>query len=97
MFRKGILSGSYGLESTNEIAEAIRRHMREWVEGGHVLVVGSESPWIEAILVEMGAANVTTIDYNEISSRVDNVRVVSPEDVRRMWRDTRGQGWDSPK
>lgn len=48
--------------------------MKDWVRGGNVLVIGSEQPWIEAILLEYGAANVTTLDYNEIVSKVDNVR-----------------------
>ena len=28
------------------------------------------------MLLELGAANVTTLEYNEVESRVDNVRVI---------------------
>ena len=28
------------------------------------------------MLLEIGAANVTTLEYNEIESKVDNIRVI---------------------
>ncbi len=34
---------------------------RVHVENKHVLVIGSETPWIEAILLELGAKHVTTM------------------------------------
>ena len=45
-----------------------------------------KAPWIEAMLLELGAANVTTLEYNEVESRVDNVRVITPQELRRMWK-----------
>ena len=42
------------------------------------------------MLLELGAGSVTTLDYNKIESRVDNVKVIGPEELRRMWR-TRGK------
>ena len=38
------------------------------------------------MLLELGAGSVTTLDYNKIESRVDNVKVIGPEELRRMWR-----------
>ena len=35
-----------------------------------------QSPWIEAMLLEIGAANVTTLEYNEIESKVDKISVI---------------------
>ena len=49
--------------------------MWDQIEGGHVLVIGSASPWIEAILVEMGAEKVTTLEYIEIKNENRNARV----------------------
>jgi len=34
------------------------------VHNKHVAVIGSEKPWIEAILVNAGAKSVTTVEYN---------------------------------
>ena len=47
-----------------------------------------KAPWIEAMLLELGAANVTTLEYNEVESRVDNLRVITPQELRRMWKKT---------
>ncbi len=31
------------------------------IKGKHVLVIGTQKPWIEVILLELGAALVTTV------------------------------------
>lgn len=36
---------------------------RDVLQNKHVLVVGSERPWLEALLLRVGAATVTTLDY----------------------------------
>jgi hypothetical protein len=36
------------------------------IEGKHVLIVGSTTPWYEAICIAMSAASCTTIDYNKL-------------------------------
>lgn len=38
------------------------------VEGKSALVIGSQVPWVEAILLAKGAAKVTTFDYIKITS-----------------------------
>lgn len=37
------------------------------VRGGRVAVIGSQSPWLEMLALDRGAANVTTVDYQEIA------------------------------
>ena len=39
------------------------------------------------MLLELGAANVTTLGYNDIQTSVKNVRVIKPSDVQRMWKE----------
>ncbi|KAF1318161.1 hypothetical protein FI667_g14154, partial [Globisporangium splendens] len=36
------------------------------IEGKHVLIVGSTTPWYESICIAMNAASCTTIDYNKL-------------------------------
>ncbi len=36
------------------------------VVGGHILVIGSQTPWIEAILLELGVPKIMTVDYTPI-------------------------------
>ena len=73
-FRQEELNGGYGWNASRDIATGIRDHMMNQVHGGHVLVIGSASPWIEAILLELGAANVTTLEYTAVDNRVENIR-----------------------
>jgi hypothetical protein len=48
------------------------------VSGKTIAVIGSESPWVEAILFSCGARNVTTIEYGDITSTVKNHRAFTP-------------------
>ena len=41
------------------------------------------------MLLELGAANVTTLEYNNIESRADNLNVITPEELRRRWKSSR--------
>ena len=41
------------------------------------------------MLLELGAANVTTLEYNDIESRVGNLNVITPEELRRLWKSSR--------
>ena len=46
--------------------------------GKNALVIGSETPWVEAILLAVGAKHVTTLEYNRIKSthpQVSNLRL----------------------
>ena len=37
------------------------------------------------MLLELGAASVTTIEYNDIENNMKNVKIIKPSDVKRMW------------
>ena len=41
------------------------------------------------MLLELGAANVTTLEYNDIESRLGNLNVMTPEELRRLWKSSR--------
>ena len=86
---KGKLTGNYGLATVLELEGLMRNHMQEWIVGGKTLVIGTQSPWIEAMLLELGAANVTTLEYNHIESRVDNLNVMTPEALRGLWKSSK--------
>ena len=55
------------------------------VKGGHILVIGSQDPWIEVILLEKGAKHVTTLDYVVIENGHPNITVVTPDELREMY------------
>ena len=60
------------------------------VDGKQGIVLGSETPWLEAILIGFGAAHVTTVEYRPLSLALDgasaqlqrNLSVATP---RALW------------
>lgn len=44
-------------------------------KGKTCLVIGSQAPWIEAILLALGAEKVTTFDYIQITSEHPQVKI----------------------
>ena len=56
----------------------------------HIFLIFHQSPWIEVMLLELGAASVITIEYNDIDTSVENVKVIKPSDVKRMWKERGG-------
>ena len=55
------------------------------IDGGHILVIGSESPWIEAILFEKGARHITVLDYGKIISKHSNISILNPDKMRELY------------
>ena len=51
------------------------------VKDKHVLVYGSQSPWIEVILLEAGARKITSIDYMEITSEHERIETMTAWDM----------------
>ena len=86
-FRTGTMRGGYGYRNTDQISGALRDHMGHLIDGGHVLVIGSQAPWIEAILVELGARHVTTLEYSKVDNENEQLTVLLPEDFKRLWED----------
>lgn len=55
------------------------------IDCGNILVIGSESPWIEAILFEKGAKHITVLDYGKITSKHPNITILSPDKLREKY------------
>ena len=47
-------------------------------------MIGSQTPWIEAMLLELGAANITTLEYSPAVSEHPQIRIVSPDKLNEM-------------
>lgn len=76
---KGELNGSYNVDHTNQLMGALRR-MR--IKGSSVLVVGSETPWVEACALSLGAKEVITVEYGGIQSTHFQVTTFTPDQLR---------------
>lgn len=57
----------YGAQNTLDIALAMKKWQIE-IQNKHILVVGSERPWLEGMLIGFGAKKVTTLEYGSIIS-----------------------------
>ena len=49
------------------------------------MVIGSQKPWIEAILLFLGAGHVTTMDYASIENSISNLTTILPLDLTQMY------------
>jgi hypothetical protein len=80
--KKGKQIGGYGLYEENALRDATQKYI---IKGKDGAVIGSESPWVEAILFANGAINITTIEYGTILSRIPNHRAFTPFDFARSY------------
>eukprot|EP00961_Rhodomonas_salina_P214994 2903755-Rhodomonas_salina.1 len=80
----GMLKGAYSLGETQQVFRGLG--MMPTIPGGHVLVIGSESPWLEACVLQAGAAKITTLEYADIQSLHPLVKVMSPRTARELLR-----------
>ena len=51
---------------------------RHIIDGKRVAVIGTQIPWAEAILVNLGARSITTIEYANLVIEHEKVRIVTP-------------------
>ena len=75
--RAGIPYSGYGQKASSNVALHIRNFLNVVVDS-HVLVIGTEQPWIEALLLEHGVGNITVLDYQNIISLHPKIRAVTP-------------------
>ena len=61
------IGGTYVGGPTKKLYEVIEK-FKDKVIGRRALVIGSVNPWIEAILLAIGAKHITTLEYNKITS-----------------------------
>jgi len=64
---ENIRKGEFGNETYENAAkfhlQAFEKYI-DYIKNKKVAVIGSETPWIEAILMNFGAKEVTTVEYN---------------------------------
>ena len=80
--RKGTLFGAYGVKTSNELTKILKEQMIDYIKGKHVLVIGTTLPWIEAILLYLGAEEITTLEYSPQKNEIPKVNLVTPEQLR---------------
>ena len=82
------LEGNYGVYETNWLIEGLSQLN---LSGADALVIGSENPWVEACVLQAGAAHVTTIEYGKIVSEHPQVSAMTPDEVRARFSELAGR------
>ena len=67
-----------GTYSTDALYPVLNTYRHIAIQGASVAVIGTEIPWVEASLLEWGAAKVTTIEYGDIVSSVPEIVTITP-------------------
>ena len=81
--KEGILKGTYN--SAGYTIELKNRLAALDLKGKHVLVIGSEDPWVEAICLALGVSKVTTLEYGKILSLHPQIETLTPQAFREMF------------
>ena len=63
----GGVGGAYGANDS-EVLYDIMNIYKNKIIGKRALIVGSETPWVESILLALGAKHITTMEYNSVKS-----------------------------
>jgi len=51
----------------------------------NILIIGSNEPWLEAIMLNFDVSNITTIDYNKLSYMNDKIKTFSKIDFNTFY------------
>ena len=83
MFEEHRLHGPYG----QPVVEDINRHVTKVVnvKDKHVLVIGSQMPWVETILLMANAKRITTLDYLKIETEWPNHDTMTPSEMAEQY------------
>ena len=77
------MGGSYG----QEVIDDMFRHLTEEmsIKDKHILVIGSQRPWVETTVLEAGAKHVTTLEYVPIKSEYEKITTITPEELTKQY------------
>lgn len=79
-YNKHIKFGTYYIEDEELVRNCLKNYN---LENKKVAVIGSENPWIEAILTTKNPLSITTIEYGKIKSNFPLIEVYTPKDFAK--------------
>eukprot|EP00928_Gymnodinium_smaydae_P000267 TRINITY_DN1009_c0_g1_i1.p1 TRINITY_DN1009_c0_g1~~TRINITY_DN1009_c0_g1_i1.p1 ORF type:complete len:360 (-),score=56.05 TRINITY_DN1009_c0_g1_i1:172-1251(-) len=90
-FAAANFDAGYSVLETTMIHNLIMKYRTELV-GKHCAVLGSQSPWLEALLLQAGVAHVTTVEYSDIKSTEPQIDTMHPSDWASWYEKHHGSG-----
>jgi hypothetical protein len=76
--------GNYQVLDRRTLYDALQRIAQ--IRNQSVLVLGSETPWVEALCLAAGARQVTTLEYGAIVSQHEQITTYTPATFRQVCR-----------
>ena len=88
---RGELEGTYGAETTQWFARVVASlpslpTVKRSVGGANALVVGTEEPWVEAILLAAGVRRVTTVEFAAVEVSHPQMDAMTPRELSERVR-----------
>ena len=80
---QGRIIGPYVYHASRTLVDGIK-HAPE-IENGRVLVVGSESPWVEAYVLNEGAKEIVNLEYGGIETRHPQIKKIIPSEFQKSF------------
>ncbi|CAH1779856.1 unnamed protein product, partial [Owenia fusiformis] len=80
--RDGMIIGGYGVP---EPKKAIAKYI-DAIKNNYGVVIGSVSPWLEALALSAGAKHITTLEYNNHLFLHPNITKIHPYDMAHRYR-----------
>ena len=77
------MEGGYGTQVVERIRKLLKLYIP--VENKHVLVIGSNIPWIEVILLSQNVGHITTLEYNRYWCDHPKISVISPVELKELY------------
>eukprot|EP00092_Neocalanus_flemingeri_P054318 GFUD01063962.1.p1 GENE.GFUD01063962.1~~GFUD01063962.1.p1 ORF type:complete len:207 (+),score=23.97 GFUD01063962.1:57-623(+) len=68
-----------GILLTDEAASFVN------VEGKTILVIGTQTPWLEAVLLDRGAGKIVTLEYGHYISQHPRLEFIRPHEFRERY------------
>lgn len=73
--------GAYRNSACEEAVVKYNKYIKDKVG----MVIGTQNPWAEAGLIEYGAKEVITVEYNKIDSSHPQVKTIHPTEVAKSY------------
>jgi hypothetical protein len=83
--QNGSLPGAYGVKESDLLLSVLSKTPQ--IHQGKILVIGSNRPWVEAILLAAGANSVSTVEYGQKTSEHPKLSILTPVKYQTAFRE----------
>jgi hypothetical protein len=89
---KDQLGGNYGVEEAKKLRSIAIKYK---LQGKRILVIGSETPWLEAYLLNAGVGRITTLEYATITTDHPLIKSITPNEFNELYLNGTNEEYDA--